>query len=43
MRYQQDAVFRWTPDEWAIVGCDGGRRVVVGWSAEPTQPGTRPR
>jgi hypothetical protein len=32
--YRQDAVFQWTPDEWAIVACDGDRRVVFGWSAE---------
>jgi hypothetical protein len=42
-RYRQDAVFRWTPSEWAIVACDGDRRVVFGWSAEPTQRGTNPR
>jgi hypothetical protein len=39
-RYRQDAVFRWTPDEWAIVACNGDRRVVFGWTAVPTQPGS---
>jgi hypothetical protein len=34
-RYRQDAVFRWTPDAWEIVACDGGRRVGLGWTAEP--------
>jgi Protein of unknown function (DUF3293) len=33
--YRQDAVFQWTPVEWAIVACDGHRRVVFGWSAGP--------
>ena len=32
--YRQDAVFQWTRDEWAIVACEGDRRVVFGWSAE---------
>jgi Protein of unknown function (DUF3293) len=31
-RYDQDAIFSWTPSEWAIVACVGGRRVVLGWS-----------
>jgi hypothetical protein len=30
--YRQDAIFGWTPAEWAIVACAGGRRVVHGWS-----------
>ncbi len=30
-RYGQDAVFEWTPAQWAIVGCRGGRRVAFGW------------
>jgi hypothetical protein len=29
--YGQDAVFRWTPEAWEIVACDGGRRVALGW------------
>ena len=32
MRYGQDAVFAWTPTEWAIVACRGGRRLVSSWS-----------
>lgn len=32
-RYGQDAVFRWVPDVWEIVACDGVRRVVLGWDA----------
>ena len=39
-RYGQDAIFAWTPQEWAIVACDGGRRVVSGWSV--TRPGSGP-
>ncbi len=31
-RYGQDAVFAWTPVEWAIVSCRDGRRVATGWS-----------
>jgi hypothetical protein len=31
-RYGQDAVFEWTPDEWAIVGCREDRRLGFGWS-----------
>lgn len=45
-RYGQDAVFVWTPAEWAVVACRGGRRLASGWSLDvsPTrislQPGT---
>jgi hypothetical protein len=35
-RYGQDAVFEWTPEEWAIVGCGARRRVAFGWSADST-------
>ena len=31
-RYGQDAIYAWTPAEWAIVACRGGRRLVSGWS-----------
>jgi hypothetical protein len=31
-RYGQDAVFAWTPAEWTVVACRGGRRLVSGWS-----------
>jgi hypothetical protein len=34
-RYGQEAVFEWTPDEWAIVACRGGRRADFGWSVTP--------
>ena len=30
-RYGQDAVFAWSPAEWAIVSCDGARRLSLGW------------
>jgi hypothetical protein len=30
--YGQDAIFEWTPQEWAIVACRGGRREAFGWS-----------
>ena len=32
-RYGQDAVFAWTPAEWAIVACRGGRRLASAWSS----------
>ena len=31
-RYGQDAVFTWTPEEWATVSCRDGRRDGVGWT-----------
>ena len=31
-RYGQDAIFEWTPSQWAIVACEGGRREAFGWS-----------
>jgi hypothetical protein len=37
-RYDQDAIFRWTPSEWVIVSCLGGRRVVLGWSVAEGGP-----
>jgi hypothetical protein len=30
--YDQDAIFAWTPQVWAIVACDGSRRLPLGWS-----------
>lgn len=36
-RYGQDAVFAWTPGSWAIVACDGGRRLSLGWSIRPAR------
>ncbi len=37
-RYGQDAVFAWTPTEWAIVACGGGRRLVSSWSLVDLAP-----
>ena len=31
-RFDQDAIFSWTPGEWTIVACTGERRVGLGWS-----------
>jgi Protein of unknown function (DUF3293) len=31
-RYGQDAIFSWSPLEWAIVSCLGARREVAGWA-----------
>ncbi len=31
-RFGQDAIFSWSPDEWAIVACAGTRRVAFGWA-----------
>jgi hypothetical protein len=36
-RYRQDAIFVWTPGEWVILACAGGRRLASGWSL--TDPG----
>jgi orotate phosphoribosyltransferase len=36
-RYGQDAVFAWTPGDWAIVSCDGTRRLSLGWSLGPSR------
>ena len=41
VRYGQDAVFAWTPAEWAIVACQGGRRLASGWSLAVPEPGFR--
>ena len=38
-RYGQDAVFAWTPVEWAIVSCRDGRRVALGWTLTGQEPG----
>ena len=38
-RYRQEAVFVWTPDEWAILACTGRRRVAFGWSLDPSVTG----
>ena len=31
-RFGQDAVFAWSPDEWAIISCSGDRRLSLGWA-----------
>ena len=38
-RYHQEAVFAWTPLEWTVVACAGGRRVASGWSVTEPAPG----
>jgi hypothetical protein len=30
--YDQEAIFVWTPQVWAIVACDGSRSLPLGWS-----------
>lgn len=39
-RFDQDAVFRWTPTGWAVVPCDAGSVLEVGWALE-TARGSR--
>jgi hypothetical protein len=41
-RYDQDAIFSWTPADWTIVACLGGRRAVFGWSTGTGGPETFP-
>jgi hypothetical protein len=41
-RYEQDAIFSWSPSEWAIVACTGARRVALGWSVSAGGPATPP-
>jgi hypothetical protein len=33
-RHGQDAIFRWTPEAWAVVPSDGGPPVTLGWTLE---------
>ena len=33
-RHGQDAIFRWTPEAWAVVPCDGGPPRRLGWTLE---------
>jgi hypothetical protein len=40
-RYGQDAVFAWTPAEWAIVACRGGHRLASAWSLVVSEPDFR--
>ena len=35
-RYDQDAVFVWTPAAWTVVPCRGRRRLSSGWALEVT-------
>jgi hypothetical protein len=35
----RDAVFAWTPDEWAVVDWAGRRRLTSGWSPLPPSTG----
>jgi hypothetical protein len=39
-RYRQDAIFVWTPEEWEILACAGGRRLASGWSLTGPVPGS---
>jgi hypothetical protein len=41
-RYRQEAIFTWTPHEWAIVACAGARRVNLGWTLESPDLGRAP-
>jgi Protein of unknown function (DUF3293) len=34
-RYGQDAIFSWSPTEWAVVACTGRRRIATGWALGP--------
>ena len=33
--YSQDAIFRWSPEAWAVVPCDGGTARRLGWTLTP--------
>jgi hypothetical protein len=33
-RHGQDAIFRWTPEAWAVVPADGGPPLTSGWTLE---------
>ncbi len=37
-RFGQDAIFSWSPSEWAILDCTGERRVAFGWTVEVLNP-----
>jgi hypothetical protein len=41
-RYRQEAIFSWSPHEWAIVACSGTRRVALGWTLETLDTPGRP-
>lgn len=33
-RFGQDAIFRWSPEAWAVVPCDGGPARRLGWALD---------
>jgi hypothetical protein len=37
-RYDQDAVFCWTPSAWATVSCADRSRIEIGWRVELQRP-----
>jgi hypothetical protein len=41
-RYGQEAIFSWSPQEWAIVACGSARRVSFGWTLETNETARRP-
>lgn len=38
-RWGQDAIFRWTPQAWSILPCDGGPASDTGWVLRRFSPG----
>ena len=30
-RYEQDAIFEWSPESWSILSCRSGERHQMGW------------
>ncbi|WP_231157293.1 DUF3293 domain-containing protein [Streptomyces sp. CNZ748] len=37
-RFEQDAVFAWTPDAWRVLACDSDTVTVQGWAASTREP-----
>ncbi|MER7740872.1 DUF3293 domain-containing protein [Streptomyces sp. NPDC096538] len=37
-RFEQDAVFAWTPDAWRVPACDSDTVTVQGWAASTREP-----
>jgi hypothetical protein len=35
-RFDQDAIFSWTPQSWRLLSCDGDREHESGWASHPT-------
>ncbi|HEY2221119.1 DUF3293 domain-containing protein [Actinomycetospora sp.] len=33
-RFGQDAIFRWSETAWAVVPCDGGPALLLGWTLQ---------